>query len=213
MDIVCPQCKTECELEDSHIAVAGTIVRCASCSHMFRVSKRLKSPLPQDKGQVLEEQSLHTPPQTRVWKIRQPGGKLLTCQQLTTLQKWIVEGKVSRDHEISVSGGIWKNLGGIAELSSFFDVYDASLQARASATAQAPSATSDAGTNTAQQQPALRPLSKTTVSASRSSLLPSAASKRARTTKKRGLSKWLGLILLILMLGCGALWYFSVFFS
>lgn len=65
------------------------------------------------------------------WRVRQANGNLFTFKELTTLQKWIVEQKVSRDDEISLSGDQWKRLGNIAELASFFQVVEAAENAKA----------------------------------------------------------------------------------
>jgi predicted Zn finger-like uncharacterized protein len=67
------------------------------------------------------------------WRVRQANGNLFTFKELTTLQKWIVEQKVSRDDEISLSGDQWKRLGNIAELASFFQVVQAAESARTQA--------------------------------------------------------------------------------
>jgi predicted Zn finger-like uncharacterized protein len=64
------------------------------------------------------------------WRVRQANGNLFTFKELTTLQKWIVEQKVSRDDEISLSGDQWKRLGNIAELASFFQVVEAAETAK-----------------------------------------------------------------------------------
>jgi predicted Zn finger-like uncharacterized protein len=66
---------------------------------------------------------------SREWRIRQPSGNTFTFKDLTTLQKWIVERKVSRDDEISVTGDTWKRLGDIAELATFFQVVDEAQRA------------------------------------------------------------------------------------
>ena len=63
------------------------------------------------------------------WKIRQVGGSLFTFRELTTLQKWIVERKVSRDDEISLNGESWRKLGAIGELTIFFQVVDEAQRA------------------------------------------------------------------------------------
>ena len=65
------------------------------------------------------------------WLLRRPNGSVQTFKELTTLQKWIVERKVSRDDEISKSGETWKRLGSIAELASFFQAVEAPAQAMA----------------------------------------------------------------------------------
>jgi predicted Zn finger-like uncharacterized protein len=68
---------------------------------------------------------------SKEWRVRQSNGNVFTFKELTTLQKWIVEQKVTRDDEISLSGDQWKRLGNIAELASFFQVVEAAESARA----------------------------------------------------------------------------------
>ena len=76
------------------------------------------------------------------WMIRLTGsGEIFRFRELTTLQQWIVERKVSRDDEISRSGDQWKRLGGIAELASFFHIVE---QAAAVARADGPRAAAEA---------------------------------------------------------------------
>ena len=65
----------------------------------------------------------------REWRLRQASGNTFTFKDLTTLQKWIVERKVARDDEISVTGETWKRLGDIAELAAFFQVVDEAQRA------------------------------------------------------------------------------------
>jgi predicted Zn finger-like uncharacterized protein len=67
------------------------------------------------------------------WRVRQGNGNVFTFKELTTLQKWIVEQKVTRDDEISLTGDQWKRLGNIAELASFFQVVEAAGTARTQA--------------------------------------------------------------------------------
>ncbi len=76
------------------------------------------------------------------WMIRMAAtGEIFRFRELTTLQQWIVERKVSREDEISRSGDQWKRLGGIAELASFFHVVE---QAAAVARADGPRAAAEA---------------------------------------------------------------------
>ncbi len=67
----------------------------------------------------------------REWRVRQSNGNIFTFRELTTLQKWIIEQKVARDDEISLSGDQWKRLGNIAELASFFQVVEAAERGKA----------------------------------------------------------------------------------
>ena len=119
MDIKCERCGTEYEFDDNRVTEDGVTVKCSSCGHLFKVRKKsfvLTEPVPQDgpEADAVEKN----------WMVRKPDGTMLSFKELTTLQKWIVERRVSRDDEISKSGETWKRLGSIAELASFFLLVD-----------------------------------------------------------------------------------------
>ncbi|MGA9523320.1 MAG: zinc-ribbon domain-containing protein, partial [Myxococcaceae bacterium] len=137
MDVRCERCKTEYEFDDARITEAGVAVKCTTCGHVFKVKKKaLVVTVPVKPGE-LETAGIPaiSPPvqgqvpspsseKQRDWKVRQASGNVFTFKELTTLQKWIVERKVARDDEISLTGETWKRLGNIAELASFFQVVD-----------------------------------------------------------------------------------------
>ncbi|GEM_PF-747674 len=124
MDVRCAQCGTEYELDDDRLGNEAVTVKCATCGHVFKVRKEdlgeaaapPPTPAAPAPGQPARK-GLH-------WMVRQQNGNVLTFKELTTLQKWIVERKVTREDEISKSGETWKRLGSIAELASFFQVVD-----------------------------------------------------------------------------------------
>ena len=121
MDVRCERCGTEYEFEDTRVTEEGVTVKCSTCGHLFKIRKKsfvLTEPV--TLGKKGEEDA-----GDRNWMVRKADGTVLSFKELTTLQKWIVERKVSRDDEISKSGETWKRLGGIAELASFFQVVDA----------------------------------------------------------------------------------------
>ncbi len=137
MDVSCPKCQTEYELDDTRVTEEGVTVKCTSCGHVFRVKKKQlivtlpvkpDSPPPQDLGPPGE---LPPAPPSREWKLRQANGNVFPCRDLTMLQKWIIEGKVQRDDEISLTGETWKRLGNIPELASFFQIVDDASKVRA----------------------------------------------------------------------------------
>jgi predicted Zn finger-like uncharacterized protein len=143
MDVGCPKCQTEYELDDARVTEEGVTVKCTSCGHVFRVKKKQlvvtlpvkpDSPAPTNLGSHSSE--LPPPPPTREWKLRQPSGNMYPCRDLTMLQKWIIEGKVQRDDEISLTGETWKRLGNIPELASFFQIVEDASKARALETLQ-----------------------------------------------------------------------------
>lgn len=141
MDVSCPRCKTEYEFDDARVPDSGVTVKCTSCNHVFRVRKKsapsasaiaaaaITAPAAPPVQRVSDETIpakavTGLQPAVREWKVRQPSGNIFSFKELTTLQKWIVERKVSRDDEISLTGEAWKRLGNIAELASFFQVVD-----------------------------------------------------------------------------------------
>ena len=129
MDVSCPQCRTEYEFEDSRIPDDGLTVKCTQCAHVFRMKKGPESPKVPVESQPGRE-----------WRLRQGSGNVFNFQRLTTLQKWIVERKVQKDDEISLTGDTWKRLGDIAELASFFQIVDDAVSAEARASAPRPDA-------------------------------------------------------------------------
>jgi len=146
MDVRCEKCKTDYEFDDARITEAGVTVKCTTCGHVFKVKKKalvVTVPVNTEDGQtsVSPASSVAAPPagtgafvpsmpgaspapKDKEWKVRQANGNVFSFKELTTLQKWIVERKVSRDDEISLNGDTWKRLGNIAELASFFQVVD-----------------------------------------------------------------------------------------
>ncbi len=128
MDVSCPQCKTEYEFEDARIPDDGLTVKCTQCAHVFRMKKK-PSDLPRPTDDSMPG---------RDWRLRQASGNVFSFRRLTTLQKWIVERKVQKDDEISLTGESWKRLGDIAELASFFQVVDDAVKAEARASAPPP---------------------------------------------------------------------------
>jgi predicted Zn finger-like uncharacterized protein len=136
MEVRCERCKTEYEFDDSRVSEAGVAVQCTTCGHTFKVKKKaVLVTVPLQPGEVpaapgnapdSTPTSAGAPPQPqREWKVRLTNGSQFTFRELTTLQKWIVEGKVSRDAEISLAGTEhWKRLGNIGALAPFFKVVD-----------------------------------------------------------------------------------------
>lgn len=135
MDVRCEKCKTEYEFDDARISEAGVTVKCTSCGHVFKVKKKsllLTVPVGQQDFDSRAPAAPPPPPaeRPREWRVRQANGNMFTFKELTTLQKWIVERKVSRDDEISLTGESWKRLGNIAELASFFQVVEDAQRAQ-----------------------------------------------------------------------------------
>jgi predicted Zn finger-like uncharacterized protein len=122
MDVRCERCQTEYELEDDNVSDSGTAVQCTACDHTFTVTRSAVA----SGGTGTES----TPPLAE-WLLETSEGPAHRFRNLTSLQKWIVERKVTRDDRISRTGQAWRRLGEIVELAAFFDVVDDADQARA----------------------------------------------------------------------------------
>ncbi|MBI5496744.1 MAG: zinc-ribbon domain-containing protein [Deltaproteobacteria bacterium] len=122
MDVKCDQCGTEYEFDDDRLFKEAVTVKCASCGFIFKVRR-------DEPAEASRPSPAAAKKAGAAWMVRQVNGNILTFKELTTLQKWIVERKVSREDEISKSGETWKRLGTIAELASFFQVVDTAAQA------------------------------------------------------------------------------------
>jgi predicted Zn finger-like uncharacterized protein len=142
MDVRCERCRAQYVFDDDQVTPAGLAVQCTNCGHLFKVKKKELVVTVAVKPDELEAAPLPATaaapstasrhPERREWRVRQASGNVFTFRELTTLQKWIVEGKVGRDDEISVAGDHqWRRLGDIAELASFFQVVEDAERARA----------------------------------------------------------------------------------
>lgn len=105
MDVICPQCGTTYELEEAQIQSPSVRVKCSACSYMFRVYRSTPS-------QIV--------PALQNWIVRSTDGVISHVPDQATLQRMIVERKVSRDDELSRDGRAWQLLGDVPDFQSFF---------------------------------------------------------------------------------------------
>src|SRR5207245_771933 len=69
------------------------------------------------------------PAPEQLWMVRlKSNGDVYRFREMTTLQQWIVERKVSRRDEISRTGDTWKGLGSISELGPCCQIVDQAQQ-------------------------------------------------------------------------------------
>ena len=108
MDVTCERCQTEYEFDETLISDRGTTVKCTHCGHLFKIFRTGSGPHELPGGGA------------RVWTLRRQSGETLTFDRLATLQQWILDGRVTKKDEISRTGEVWKRLGAIAELATFF---------------------------------------------------------------------------------------------
>ncbi|HSZ81598.1 MAG TPA: zinc-ribbon domain-containing protein [Polyangia bacterium] len=140
MDVRCDRCQTEYELDDESVAGAGASVQCTTCGHTFVVSRAgsvtMSTTPPSGLGhsdvtapsvrlpQTSPGMAGAAPPAVPEWVLATEEGQTHRLRDLTTLQKWVVERRVSRADRVSYRGGAWRPLGDVEELRPFFDVVD-----------------------------------------------------------------------------------------
>ena len=126
MDVRCERCGTEYEFDETKVTEAGVTVKCAQCGHLFKVRRRSEASVARNlPGPPIVASPVMAAQGERMWMVRDPHtGDVQRFRELTTLQQWIVERRVTREHEISRTGETWKPLGDIAELAAFFQVVD-----------------------------------------------------------------------------------------
>jgi predicted Zn finger-like uncharacterized protein len=104
MEVICPKCKTTYDFEDTLIGAKGTVVRCTQCGYMFKIFRP-------DSPSTLDVAG---------WMVRKKKGPIFNIDRFSTLQRWILEGKVTAQDELSRTGKTWKKIGDIVELSGLF---------------------------------------------------------------------------------------------
>jgi predicted Zn finger-like uncharacterized protein len=133
MDVRCDQCGIIYEFDDSRVGQHAITVKCSSCGHVFKVFKQPETQTPTDEPAgarpVPAAKAEAKAEDEKRWMIRKPSGETFRFRELTTLQQWIVELKVSREDEISKSGKVWERLGAIKELEPFFALVDKARRA------------------------------------------------------------------------------------
>lgn len=120
VDVRCEGCQTEYELEDASVSEEGTQVQCMACGRKFLVTRPVLSKL-------VEPDS--SPPAQ--WLLETADGQQHRFRHLTSLQKWIIERKVTREDRLSRTGHAWRKLRELVELEPFFEVVEEADKARA----------------------------------------------------------------------------------
>jgi predicted Zn finger-like uncharacterized protein len=126
VDVHCERCGTSYSLDESRLGEGGARVRCARCGHVFLVPKsEVKPKASPESPPTVAPPPAGAEPRRREWRVRQRDGSLASLRELTTLQRWIVEGKLAREDEVGLDGENWRRLGSISDLETFFAASDA----------------------------------------------------------------------------------------
>jgi predicted Zn finger-like uncharacterized protein len=121
VEVHCERCGTSYSFDESRVGEDGARVRCARCGHVFLVPKAASTTAAQGRASLGESVR-------REWRVRRRDGSVSVLRELTTLQRWIVEGTLGREDEIGLDGETWRVLGTIPDLGPFFAAADARAQ-------------------------------------------------------------------------------------
>ena len=131
MQVRCSHCGAQYQFDDVRVGNIGVTVKCTRCSRPFEVrpieAEHLGPPtLRDDRGPWDGDDPgrVISPDAPAPWQIRRGDGQTLEFDDFQTLQKWIIERRVSRKDLVSKSGESWRPLGGIVELSTIFLAVD-----------------------------------------------------------------------------------------
>jgi predicted Zn finger-like uncharacterized protein len=129
MDVRCDRCQTEYELDDDSVTETGASVQCTTCGHTFVVGPdgAVVAGQRTPPGGTIE---MAAGPQVPEWLLATEDGQTHRFRDLTTLQKWVVERKVTREDRVSHKGGLWRHLAEVPELDPFFEVVAQADRAR-----------------------------------------------------------------------------------
>jgi predicted Zn finger-like uncharacterized protein len=146
MDVRCERCRAQYAVDDARVSEAGIKVACAQCGHAFLLRKKtLAVTVPLKGGDPdapipIGDLAGAPPPSAAVaeaaergeWRLRQPGGATFPFRELSTLQRWIVERKATRDDEVAAAGqgDAWRRLGDVPELQVFFALMEKAQRRR-----------------------------------------------------------------------------------
>jgi predicted Zn finger-like uncharacterized protein len=140
MDVRCDRCQTEYEFDENYLTPNGVAVKCTTCGNVFKVRRSITQPLIIPTPGA-SSTSLPASPQqveNRLSLVRWRAGQTLPLKDVTELQRWVVERKVTREDEVSFGDEGFRKLGSIPELNSFFQLVDAADRAQQQAPAAAP---------------------------------------------------------------------------
>ncbi len=120
MEVQCERCGTSYSFDEARLGAAGGRVRCARCGHVFVVQRPATEAPATPPARPAGAEGLR-----REWRVRRRDGSISSLRELTTLQRWIVEGKLTREDEVGLDGQSWRPLGSIPDLGTFFAAADA----------------------------------------------------------------------------------------
>jgi len=120
--VICPNCRSEYEVEADRISRRGTRVKCSSCDNVFTVY-RPEGEEESERGRPARRRARGKLGKLvgRKLYLRQ-GSKSYKIRDLALLQRWIIQKRVLATDELSVDGENWEQVYRLGELRPFFSL-------------------------------------------------------------------------------------------
>ena len=129
MQIVCPQCQAEYELDPPAAPFArdqDLVFRCSACSASIPLRRDASAQPAVDEEKPAEPAPVDSPaaPDGPAGFVLRQEGNTYHVRDEAMLQRWIAERRIWPDDEVSESGGEWKRVGDVESYRVFFSLVD-----------------------------------------------------------------------------------------
>ncbi|QDG52451.1 tetratricopeptide repeat protein [Persicimonas caeni] len=115
MNITCPSCSAEYEVDSSRVPADGLSMRCPKCSHTFQVDP---DDVQDDGGSTLLGASGRSGKVDRFF-VKRPTGKVFGPFDKNAIRMMLEAGKLSGDAEVSADKESWQGLDEIPEFAEY----------------------------------------------------------------------------------------------
>ena len=129
MQIVCPKCQAEYELDPPAAPFArdqDLVFRCSACSASIPLRRDASAQPAVDEEKSAESAPADSPaaPDGPAGFVLRQEGNTYHVRDEAMLQRWIAERRIWPDDEVSESGGAWKRVGDVESYRVFFSLVD-----------------------------------------------------------------------------------------
>ncbi|MFW5968058.1 MAG: zinc-ribbon domain-containing protein, partial [Persicimonas sp.] len=118
MNVTCPSCSAEFDVDSSRVPASGLSMRCPECSHTFRVQAgddQAAAPALADGG---------APADSERYFVKRPTGKVFGPFDANAIEMMLEAGKLSKEAQVSTDRENWQHLSRVPALANFVDVPD-----------------------------------------------------------------------------------------
>ena len=164
MQIICPNCQAEYDLEPPAAPFArdqDLVFRCTACSTAIPLRLN-ESAIPDELDDEPDTDVVEAPPRVESFILLRQGGSTYRVENTAQLQRWIAERRIWPDDEVAIDGGDWQRVGDIDAYAVFFRLVEDAERVQGGTTTPSPAGTSGASATeplppSAQSRPPQKP--------------------------------------------------------